>query len=35
MKNTGFGGQSPFKAGGKNLNWRRFEDNGKSITLDA
>lgn len=35
MKVTGFGGVSPFKGGAKNLNWRRFEDNGKNITIDV
>ena len=35
MKKTGFGGKSKFSKGGLNLNYRRFEENGKAITIDA
>jgi hypothetical protein len=29
MRTTGFGGNSQFAKGKKNLNYRRFEDNGR------
>jgi len=35
MRTTGFGGASIFPTGKKNLNYRRFEDNGRNITIDA
>jgi hypothetical protein len=35
MKKTGFGGTSIFPTGKSNLNYRRFEDNGRNITIDA
>ena len=35
MRVTGFGGMSPFKQGGKQLNFRQFEENGKCLKIDA
>ena len=35
MRVTGFGGTSVFPKGRRNLNYRRFEDNGRKITIDA
>jgi hypothetical protein len=35
MKVTGFGGLSRWKDGGKQLNYRAFEENGKSLRIDA
>jgi len=35
MKVTGYGGNSSFAKGGKNLNFREFQENGKKIHIDA